>query len=132
MQCYESINLQLEIAYVKLTILFFLMNLRKSKYFIWTIILFVSTSLPSIVEVFSSWNSQLTFKQEETQILKHFIKYEVVFSFWAIKGDSEAIFDSACAQYKTSWGLFGLFYLLLVDQIPFTTLYWFNIRSFRQ
>ncbi len=83
MQCYESINLQLEIAYVKLTILFFLMNLRKSKYFIWTIILFVSTSLPSIVEVFSSWNSQLTFKQEETQILKHFIKYEVVFSFWA-------------------------------------------------
>ena len=58
------------------------MNLRKSKYLIWTIILFVSTSLPSIIEVFSSWYSQLTFKQEETQILKHFIKYEVVFSFW--------------------------------------------------
>ena len=57
------------------------MRLQKSKFLIWTIILFVSTSLPAVVEVILSWSSQLTFKQEETQVLKHFIKFEVIFAF---------------------------------------------------
>lgn len=94
------------------------MRIERKGYLAWTVIIFIMISFPTIVEAFQSWDSQLTFKQEEINTGKHLVKFLILFLFSSFVISLPILFKKIRVYYLVLTGILlvpvSLFYFVHV------------------